>query len=257
MPSFKFHIVTVISIFVALALGIMVGSTLSDGIISNSQMNTIDLMQSRITLLEEKNKGLETDIQEMKLAKTNLKARERDYFYKTLEQKDYSMPITLVYFDEQDLLTQWNYYLENINLSINEIAINPDMEEEVYKQKLSQNLDVEVDTLYTILGKQTATGIKRQEFSYLTTLKELNLATFTGEEPPGSRETYVFFFQGDHYDNSLAELANTFVEEGLSVIIALDEEVEDDFVESLNYSAIIVENINQSTGLLEVLKSIN
>ncbi|WP_353892360.1 copper transporter [Proteinivorax hydrogeniformans] len=256
MPSFKFHIVTVISIFVALALGIMVGTTLSDGVISNSQMSTIDLMQNRIVNLEEENKELISSLQETQLLKGNLKKRERDLFYKTLDRREYSTPLNLLFFDEQQLTEDWSYYLEEIDLKINKIVLNSNMEKEAYKHKLSKSLNLEVEALYTLLGKQIAMGINTQEFTHFLSLQEMKLASFEGEALPSNAQTYVFLFKDEHYDKSLAEIANAFAKQGLNVIIALSEDVDKDFEKSFHHSASIIRGVNQSTGLLQVLQSI-
>lgn len=51
MPSFKFHLVTVIGIFLALAVGIIIGSTFSEETIILQQRNTIESMRENLSSL--------------------------------------------------------------------------------------------------------------------------------------------------------------------------------------------------------------
>ena len=66
MVSFRFHLVTLVAIFVAIALGIAVGATVVDRATVDLLQQRLDQVDARLDVTDEENKRQATTIDEWK-----------------------------------------------------------------------------------------------------------------------------------------------------------------------------------------------
>lgn len=202
MPGFKFHIVTVVGIFVALALGIVVGTSLSDNIIIESQMSTIELMQNRINTLETDRSNLIEQTQELAEDIKQLRLNEERLFDVAMDNFQNMDNITVIaYGDSLEILDlpivkNNKLYFENIILVDYEALSN--------SEGLEHFLQVE-QNINRVFSEKLANFIHSEDDLSIRYLEELQVISFNGSYD-FSNQKFLVYFKGNNEEDELLKV---------------------------------------------------
>lgn len=246
MPSFKFHIVTVVGIFVALALGIVVGTLLSDNIIIESQMSTIELMQSRINSLEgEKNVLLEQTQnlgEDIKL----LRSVEDKLFKVSIERYRDIENVTVIAMGERFSLYELEL-VKNDKLSFeNVILINPN---NLDNERLGLFLGIE-NNVEKVFSEKLAFYLHNKDDLSLKYLEQLEVISLTGNFNL-SNQKFLIYLSGEK-DSLLIPTAQRLFQLNQRVFVVTDGSGE--VFKNLNTNIIQIPYIKRSTSQIELLQ---
>ncbi|QNO16172.1 copper transporter [Alkalicella caledoniensis] len=253
MPGFKFHIVTVVGIFVALALGIVIGTSLSDNIIIESQMSTIELMQNRINNLEDDKSEILAQLQNMADENHLLKRNEEVLFQSALGQFDDKSNLTAIAYGQSLDLLELQMVTNNKVRFQNVILINYTEVNE--SEQLKEFLGIEEENTLEVFTDKLVDIIVSEDNTSLKYLEEIQILTFVGDYIFSNQE-FVFYYQDTEGDPSL-RLANEKLNElNYSSIAVARSNVDSDELGKLNKNIERFQNIDTTTGQIEFLQSL-
>jgi hypothetical protein len=114
MANFKFHLVTVIGIFLALAVGIFIGSTFTEEGIILQQRNTIEGMRTSLDNLAKEQSRLLTEKDEQEKSMSLLQSWLGDMSQLYLEANPIQQNALLIYAQDFDPAYLGSYFNENV-----------------------------------------------------------------------------------------------------------------------------------------------
>lgn len=117
MTDFKFHLVTVIGIFLALALGIFIGSTFTEESIILQQRNTIESMRESLDNLAKEQSRLQTEKEDQAAALSLLQSWLGDMTQLYLEANPIQQKAALIYAGDFNPEYLGSYFNENVILT--------------------------------------------------------------------------------------------------------------------------------------------
>lgn len=250
MPGFKFHIVTVVGIFVALALGIVVGTSLSDNIIIESQMSTIELMQNRINSLEVERINLTEQTQSLAEEIKLLRNAEEKLFAIAIENYGDIENITVIAIGEslelQDLeiVKRNKLYLENI------ILINPDnLDSEGLRLFLGVESNVE-----EVFSEKLANFVHNNDDTSIKYLEQLEVISVSGNYD-FSNQKIIMFFDDEEIDKLLTITTNRLYQLNQRVYALTD--LDRSVFGSLNKNINQITYVSRATSQMAVLQLLN
>lgn len=202
MANFKFHVVTVVGIFVALALGIVIGTALSDNIIIESQMSTIELMQNKINTLEGEKGNLIIELADLKGNMEELKESEERLFSLLLKDYEDIENVTLITFSNDNTILELPVIKRGKVSLQNVILIN---EERLESEDLQTFLGI-TQNVNKVFSEKLANFLHNGDDLSIKYLEEIDLLTFFGNYD-FTNQQFIFYFTGDEEDQLLKIMA--------------------------------------------------
>ncbi|SES62687.1 copper transporter [Anaerobranca gottschalkii] len=202
MANFKFHVVTVVGIFVALALGIVIGTSLSDNIIIESQMSTIELMQNKINTLEEEKAALIVEVGDLKGNIKDLKESEEKLFSLLLKDYEDIDNVTLITFSKDNPISELPI-IKRGKISFQNIILID--EERLESEDLQTFLGI-TQNINKVFSEKMANFLHNGDDLSIKYLEEIDLVTFYGDYD-FTNQQYIFYFTGDGEDELLKIMA--------------------------------------------------
>lgn len=247
MPGFKFHIVTVVGIFVALALGIVIGTSLSDNIIIESQMSTIELMQNRINSLEVERSNLTEQTQRLAEDIKILRNSEDKLFAIAAENYNDIENITVIAMGESlelqdlELVKSNKLYFENI------VLINPD---NLDSEGLRLFLGVE-NNVEEVFSEKLANFIHHNDDTSIKYLEQLEIISVSGDYN-FSNQKIIVYFSGEDLDRLLGITIERLYQLNQRVYAVTD--LGNRALRDLNININQIAYITRSTSQIELLQ---
>lgn len=252
MLGFKFHIVTVVGIFVALALGIVIGTSLSDNIIIESQMSTIELMQNRINTLENDKSETLAQLESMADQNALLREHEKVLFETALGKFDDKSNLTAIAFGESLDLMELGMVKNNKVLFQNIILLNH--QEIINSEGLKEFLNVQENVLYAF-SQKLAEILMSEDTTAMEFLEEIDVVSFNGDYV-FSNQDFVFYYQDNQGDEVLRLTNEKMSNLNYSVIAVSNSDVQSNDFDLLETNIDKVGNIDKATGQIDFLQQL-
>ncbi len=253
MPGFKFHIVTVVGIFVALALGIVIGTSLSDNIIIESQMSTIQLMQNRINSLENEKSDITEQMQKLAEDNNRLHRHEEILFQNAIARYHNQDNFAVVAFSNSLELNELQIVQNNKIFFKNILLINYD--EVLVSETLKEFLQVNGADIASVFSERLVGYLTTNDETSLKYLEEIGIISFNGNYDFDEQE-FIFFFEGKDSDESLRTITEKMAQGDNSVFAVKYNGVNSRPFDRLNKSIPKIDNLDLKVGQVEFLEKI-